>query len=318
MSEKLPIFLNLRTEPLDVTRSWNLPLYLQKGYRLQPVRIAGVPCLLAEPLDAPSLAALRKHRDQLTKLTGMESVLRFQQLNAYRKARLVEDGMPFLVGDRQIHLPFLGLALAKERTPPVPSTRPFASATRRFVLSAILLRWTRVTMAEAAERLGVTRMTMSRSFDELDGASIGMTTRRNRERVFIWAQGAKALWEAAQPHLASPVLRTLRIEDPAPLPGATLGGFSALCTYSNLADNRYRTYAAMRKDIAARGWDELPCAHPGEDPGKLIQMLADWVPFGDGTAVDPLTAILSLTSEDRQDPRVEGAIQGILGEVLHD
>jgi hypothetical protein len=318
MSDELPVFKNLRTEPLEVERNWDLPLYLRKGYRLQPVRIAGSPCLLAEPLDAPSLATLRKQREQLTRLTGLECVLRFHHLDAYRKGRLVEDGIPFLVADRQVYLPFLALVLAKERTPPVPSTRPFAAATRRFILSAILLRWTSVTMAEAAKRLGVTRMTMSRCFDELDGGSIGRTTRRNRERVFVWTLGVEALWEAAQPHLASPVLRTLLIEDSTPLTGAVLGGFSALCFYSNLADNRFRTYATTRTDLAMRGWDALPHAQPGEDPGMIFQVLADWVPYENGTAVDPLTAVLSLTNEERQDPRVATAIQGILDEVLHD
>ncbi len=39
-------------------------------------------------------------------------------------------------------------------------------------------------------------------------------------------------------------------------------------------------------------------------------------PFGDGKAVDPLTAILSLSDEDKKDPRIETAIDEVMEEKV--
>jgi len=54
----------------------------------------------------------------------------------------------------------------------------------------------------------------------------------------------------------------------------------------------------------------------GETPLLTVQVLGYSYDYHDNTAVDPLTAILSLSEKDKQDPRVESAINEILEEHL--
>lgn len=44
----------------------------------------------------------------------MICVLDLPKLNGYTKDRLIEEGIPFVVQEKQIYLPFLGVALSNE------------------------------------------------------------------------------------------------------------------------------------------------------------------------------------------------------------
>ena len=52
----------------------------------------------------------------------------------------------------------------------------------------------------------------------------------------------------------------------------------------------------------------------GEDPACIIQELGYQILFGNGDAVDPLTAVLSIREEEKSDPRVSMAIDEMLEE----
>ena len=54
-------------------------------------------------------------------------------------------------------------------------------------------------------------------------------------------------------------------------------------------------------------------APAGEDPGCIIQELGYQIFFENGKAVDPLTVVLSISAEEKSDPRVSMAIDEMLG-----
>ena len=50
----------------------------------------------------------------------------------------------------------------------------------------------------------------------------------------------------------------------------------------------------------------------GENPACIIQELGYQIPFGNVDAVDPLTVVLSISEEEKTDPRVSMAIDEML------
>jgi len=46
-----------------------------------------------------------------------------------------------------------------------------------------------------------------------------------------------------------------------------------------------------------------------ESPEMVIQVMRYNLDYHDAVAIDPLTAILSLTEEDKNDPRIESAVE---------
>ena len=86
-----------------------------------------------------------------------------------------------------------------------------------------------------------------------------------------------------------------------------------------LQDDPWPTFAATKAqertlelaaDARDAGLDEP------EDPACVVQVLRYEPVPAPGCAVDPLSAILSLPADERDDPRVAGEIENVLTRVL--
>ena len=102
---------------------------------------------------------------------------------------------------------------------------------------------------------------------------------------------------------------------PWPLP---MSGLSAVSHFSMLGDNTYPTYAISKKALKDLQPEKLPQVPQDELPAAIIQVMGyDLLYEGDDSLViDPLSAILSLTPEETNDPRVESAVEEIMEEFL--
>lgn len=118
--------------------------------------------------------------------------------------------------------------------------------------------------------------------------------------------------------MSSPVAREHRLGR-VPDMDLPLGGISALCGLSMLQDDPWPTFAATKAqeralelaaDARDTGLDEP------EDPACVVQVLRYEPVPAPGCAVDPLSAILSLPADERDDPRVAGEIENVLTRVL--
>ena len=78
-----------------------------------------------------------------------------------------------------------------------------------------------------------------------------------------------------------------------------------------LDDGHTRVYGMTKKIAADEKLSTQPQVPSDEIPTAIVQELGYELPFQNCLAVDPLTAILSLTPEEQEDPRVDGAIQEI-------
>ena len=91
-------------------------------------------------------------------------------------------------------------------------------------------------------------------------------------------------------------------------------GYSAIADYSMLADNGYPTYGVTRQEYQNLGIDGYPIQPPTDNPACVVQVLK-YVIERDGH-VDPISAYLSLSDGEKNEPRTESALDEILGEVL--
>lgn len=313
--EKL-LHINVDLSPFNEADS--LPLYLRGAYEFSILSLAGVHCLLAKPKELANLAILRKQREQIIKFTGMEFIFCFETLDNYKKQKLVSESIPFVIEYRQVFLPFLGIILEKEREIKISASEKFGIMTQRLLLMAIYNNWTEMHLNEIAKRMNVSKMTITRCFNELDLFFPGIANKSGKTRLYKWNKGKKALWELVSSYFVNPVLSEYRLDEISPVADSILGGISAVCQYSMLSDNDYTTYAITKDDSKARKYHELPHVPKGEVPAMVIQVVHYYLPYGDGLAVDPISAVLSLSKEEREDSRVEIAANNILEEVLHD
>ena len=295
-----------------------LPLYLKNSYELSVMKILETKCILMHPIDKINFAAIKKHYAKLQSLTELQCVLYFTEVNVYACHKMIEAGMAFIQEDRQIYLPFLGMVLSKRLLDqkPLGAKQQVSFMTQQFLLLAIYRQWRKMTVTQAAEQLQVSKMSISRCFDELEGLDLQCVQRSGRNRLFAWQKSWQEFWQAARDFLKNPVIKQYNLQDRLTNRELMLAGISAISAYSMLADNSYTMYAVDKEMAAILQLEDKACVPAGEVPAEVIAVLQYVIPFHGGKTIDILSAILMLSKEDREDPRVEMAVNEMLEEQL--
>ena len=93
-------------------------------------------------------------------------------------------------------------------------------------------------------------------------------------------------------------------------------GITALCEYSLLSDNDYPTYAITKKEISETEIKKMKRVCRGEEIGCVVLELGYFIDFENKKIEDPLSVVLSLSDEEKQDERVSISINEMLEEYV--
>ena len=311
--------LHIKITIFEQTSLNELPLYLRNGYDVMISEIQDIKFLLVYPKEQTNLTTTRKQTNQLKKLTGFECVLCLNEVGAYTKEKMLSEGIPFVIPGKQVYLPFLGIALSQNVSREIPYVDKLSFSTQRLLLTAIYRGWSQTSLTEAADALALSKMTLSRCFDELQAVGLGLVETIGKTRCFSLNGNRRELWDAIVPFLRNPVKRQYRLGSQIEIDDVKLGGISALCHYSMLAEDSYTVYSVSTKTTAKLPYAKsLPLIPEIESPVMVLQVMQYDLDYHDNHVVDPLTAVLSISEEDKADPRVDAAINEVLENCLRD
>lgn len=290
-----------------------LPLSYRSGYDLSHMIISGQEAIVAVPAEKTPLATLRKQHHQMEMYTGLPCVIYLRDMNYYSRDAMLKEGIPFVWEGHQIYLPFMGTLLDDNPRQALATGGQISYLTQRMLLTSLYQSWQRITVTKAAELLGVSKMSITRCFDELEVMDIPYLKVRSRARNFSADKDKRAMWETLRPVMRNPIIASYALREipPAVLP---MSGTMALAHYSMLDEGEYPIYAITKKDLDKIDVSARHLVPPGEIPGCLVQKMGYYISFGDGAAVDPLTTALSISEEELADPRVSMAIDEMLEE----
>jgi hypothetical protein len=215
-----------------------------------------------------------------------------------------------------MYLPMLGIDL-REHFPQLRQTSSTLSpATQVVVLHALLGSDNRVhTPAELAERLGYTKMTMTRAFNELDAEDLADVSMQGRHRCLTFKGTRQDLWKKALPLLRSPMKQRRHIRLAARNHVGPIAGLSALARYSMLAAPSTPTVAtSLDRWKALQQRDDLTEAAAGDPESQEVELWSyDPELFSSLSIVDRLSLFLSL--RENEDERVEAAMEEMMEAV---
>ena len=308
----------IESKPVEASE---LPLYLRGLYSLEQWTAFGVPFIMAFPRENQAVKTMAKHRDALERSLKIPVAFALESATGYRVERMLETGLPFIALGKQIYLPFLGIALS-ERRGCMSSKRPMVAETlspqaQRLALMMLYDNLDGVSVTQAANLLGAAKMTASRAFDELEAAVPSLVTAEGRRRILRPGMDKRTLWNQLEPYLASPIAREYRLNR-IPEANLPLRGISALCELSMLQDNPWPTLAATKAqerslELAAANLVDPP---EPDDPACVVQVMRYEPATTAEHAIDPLSAILSLSDYEKDDPRVAGEVENVINQVL--
>lgn len=315
MKEYLETVLHQEVELTDYAGTATLPLAYRNAIEIHVMSVDGQHCLLIVPKETMALPQLRKSHRLVAQKLGMPCALYVKTLNYYAKDILLQEGIPFVWEGHQLYLPFMGMLLNPQDDRQLKPCTQISFATQKLLLKALYEAWSGITVSQAAEAMQVSKMTITRCFDEIEVLELPILQVKSRARKLYADPDKKAMWQVIKPVLRNPVIRTFRLAE-IPQGMLPMSGTSALAEYSMLADNQYPTVAfekAQIKELNTVAWKQVPAM---EQPVCVAHEVGYILPFGEHNAVDPLSITLMLTDEDGTDPRIEMAVNEMLREFV--
>lgn len=313
MKEYIEAILHQNIQLIPYEEQYKLPLAYRNAYHLNRMIINGQEALLAAPVEKIPLATLRKQYRQMAVYTGLPCVLYLKETNYYGRDAMLEEGIPFVWEGHQIYLPYIGALLEDQKRPALRSCNQISYLTQKLLLMALYEGWQRITVTKAAEKLGVSKMSITRCFDELEAMDIPYLMVRSRARSISADADKKAMWEKIKPILRNPIITTYALKEKPDIQ-LPIVGTMALAHYSMLDESNRPTYAITKKKLSEIDLSAGRQTPAGEIPGCTIQEMGYQISFEDGSAVDPLTIVLGMGEEELSDPRVSMAIDEMLEE----
>ncbi len=295
-----------------------LPAYLTQAFDLACGDVLGVACVFATPLPGTprAPAALEKRLIRLTEAFSRPAVLVLTDLPARDRQRLIARRAPFVVPFVHAYLPPIIDSRERARPRGAPSNvapETLAPTTQLLLLHALLTEDAGDLYAQELTRaLGVSAMSVSRAFKELETAGVITRPLGGRPRPARLTHSRRETWHLAQPLLRSQV-RAHYLTTTRPIPGALEAGLSALERLSDLAAGE-PTVA-----LSTQAWRELEADLVPEifrdgalEPHHTLVEVWAYDPrtLTKAPHVDVLSLYLSL--RDTHDERVEAALEQAL------
>lgn len=291
-----------------------LPLKYKGMYALFSVHQDGIEWIIAQPQNNVRLNALRYDQKQIEKVTGMNCALYFRKLNHYTKEMLMTEGIPFIFEGKQMFLPFMGMLLADNDGRKLKPVHTISFLTQKLLLCALYEKWHQMNVTKIAERLDVTKMSITRCLDEIEYLDIDILDVSGKTRKISVGEDIKSVWENIKPILRNPVIKKFQLADDIGLENKA--GISALCEYSMLSDNVYPTYAVTKKELSDTNIKTYRAISIGEEIGCEVLEVGYFIDFKDKKIQDPLSVMLSLSEKDMEDDRVQICIDEMLEEYV--
>ena len=288
-----------------------LPLVYRGRYILSNMVIAGQKTVLVEPIEHEPLAILKKQHKQLELYTDSRCVLALKEMSSYAQKAMVKEGIPFVWDGHQVYLPFLGMLLDSTIGRTVPQCEKISFLTQRLLLTALYQSWDAVTVTKAARMLGVTKTAVSHCFDELEAINMPYLAVRNRARKLTIATEKQTVWETIKDSLRNPVIATYALKE-SPAANLLTAGLTALAEYSMLSEPACPIFAVSKKAISSLNLTKRQLTPAEDTPACILQEIGYQIDFGAGTAIDPLSLVLSLSQEEKEEPRTSIAVDEML------
>jgi len=291
-----------------------LPLVIRGEYLLYTMVIGGQTCILAEPKQEFGLASLRKQQRKIAQLTEQYCVLYLKRLESYQREKMLEEGIPFVWEGHQIYMPFLGILLRQNETRTLKRCKTVSFLTQKLLLTAVYNQWQNMTVTKAARIMDVAKMSVTRCYDEIESLEIPILLKKGRTRMISMGLDKKQMWSMIRPYMRNPMLKEYYLEQNQ-LIGLPKSGISALCEYSMLDDNEYRTYAILKSQLSEFDIKNKKQVSKGEEPGCIVQELGYVIDNQKEGVIDPLTVFL-LMEPEKEEPRIDKALEDMLEEYV--
>ncbi|MCR5079301.1 MAG: membrane protein insertion efficiency factor YidD [Bacilli bacterium] len=281
----------------------NLSPELKSNFTFTKGTYFGDSFIIARATAVFSLDELRRFYKDLTDSFDLPVCLYLTSCSNYAIKALVKDGISFYAENRFAYLPFLTILGKAYKEKSMAKVDKLSMVCQHLVLYLIFSDKRSVTVTEAASLINVSKMAISKAFDELEVLRLPIRT-EGRTRVFKWDLPWGMLLRNVLPKMSSPVKAEYRLSEKADLKATYLSGISALSKLTSLGDNSYQTLAIIKDKKSLEKLDKIETIPDYEKPEMIVSVMRYIIPYKGGSSIDPISAWLSLPENYPGDARV--------------
>ena len=299
--------------PLKPEKFKALPVYLTSEYDIQRFVLYRKDFLLVFVKGNFTTDRLRKHLDTIRAEFNTNTIAVISQLEAYKRLRLIEKKIPFIIPGKQMYLPDLLIDLKEFGTKPKEQPQALPPATQLLLLYHLQVESLEsINLKGIAEKLLYDAMTITRAAYYLH--NIGLCTLQGTKEKLLHFESANAeLWEKAEPMMNNPVKKTVYYSGWVTGDNMYKSNINALAHYTDLNDDVIEYYAVRPGYI--RQMSGVNPKKTGPLEGNICIEEWKYNPWllTKSKFVDPLS--LYLCFRNKPDERIEMALEQIIKKI---
>lgn len=337
------IFSVVGLEDVDTIKDYaiinEIPIHFTKTFTFYNVYIKNnsVSLVVLEVLDENKdmNEVLQKYDWLRSKYKMNHYVLAFGKLSTFMKKQLLLHQIPFIDGNNQIFLPFVGLNLINTSLiDSIPYTKQLTPS-EQVVFFTIIYNYNvmreRVDASFLIEKSNLSKPTVYRALETLTEIGIFEVDPNQSYKSLYIVESARNLWDKVQPLLINPVRKIVYLDNDYfynsdEMTNAYLASVNALSVYTNIIPENEKTYAISASvynsinDVNDNNMIEVNPnrqGYIGVNETKLE--IWQYSPIVTGRklkkkCVDPLSLYLTMVTSD--DPRIESELEELLSQVF--
>lgn len=316
------IYTEYITETLGIEvfrKKWEgskkLSYFLLDEYSFEEVTLGDVKCLFIKPKNGIAIInILKKHLAVIKKQCDMPIVLELDTLTGQKRKSFIENRISFVVNNKQIYLPFMGVALREifdSETPAFGNLEALLPSAQMILFFFIYNKCTPAYLSEIAERLDLSAMSVTRAAKQL--VEFGLLSERceGRLKILYSELSPEDLFLKAKAYFGNPVRKTVYIEKKYVDNRMFLSGISALSQMSMLNPSQTETYGTV---VPIKGIEYSKELIDTDKQCKLEFWKYNPTLISNGGCADILS--LAVCFENEIDERVQTEIEKLLKEKV--
>ena len=303
---------NVEFDDFDILRG-NIPYALLDSAEYSMVRCMQFKGVAIEPKPSVDFRTVKSLVRTVERKTGMSVILILDRLDHYQRRVLIENRINFLVPNRQIYLPSMGVLVNERGLGALQSESDMLSGVATAIITLQLSKGILQgkSISQVAGIMGYSVKTLSLAVSQLEQKGLVSYAQAGRKKLLDFRLPPKELWEKAYTLSESPVERrlfTLNKEKASEI--GIKSSDTALSEISMLTPPQQDVYAVCARNPELKDLDLNP------NDGQAIVEVWKTDPKLGSTDGNVDIFLLALTYKNDDDPRIKKELDKLLSKYL--
>lgn len=294
-----------------------LPYFLTDEYKFQLVQLNNQNCIFIQPKEELAVInTVKKHLIAIQKICKYPIVFELDKITRQKRKSFIENKIPFVVTDKQLYLPFMGIALQEvfdsEAMTALKLEKLLPSA-QMLLFAFIYGKCKPMYLSETAKKFELAPMSVLRAAKQLAELGIVEIKSEGRLKLLCCDLPPKDLFEKAKPYFINPIRKTVYVNKEQIDSSMFKSGLSALSMHGMLNPTQPEVYGSIGQIKDAIYSETLIDT---EKQCVLEFWKYDTTKLSDNNYTDILS--LAVCFDDDADDRIQIELENLLKEKVWD